>query len=330
MLKYGILCSKKIYMSKELPLFTIEQTVNTYKYLFEPNPMFGMDFFADNFEAKEIVLLDDTKAGSQGIPIHFNYYALFLRIHGETKRTINQFHYLIKPQSLQLVNPGSIYSFKDTTHASRTYVLLFDKVFIEEDNLLPGIQDALLDFHRKCQQDIVLDTTQYAEALHIYEQLSTELRTQKDDYKIVSKMLINQLLFLLKREKLHFGLKQNHTRAEQICSEFLVLIEEHYWQKKSVKAYASILGITPKHLSETVKSTLHHSALSYIHVRIVKEIQYLLCFGGLSIKQISYALNFETVSQLGRFFKRHEGMSPKAYRLKHRGVALYDKQYDSK
>jgi AraC-like DNA-binding protein len=315
---------------KTLPLFTIEQTVNTYKYLFEPDPVFGMDFFADDFEAKEIVLLDDTKAGSQGIPIHFNYYALFLRIHGETKRTINQFNYLIKPHSLQLVNPGSIYSFKDTTHASRTYVLLFDKAFIEEDNLSAQIQESLLDFHRKCQQDIVLDTTQYAHAIAIYEQLSTELRAKNDDYKIVVKMLINQLLVLLKREKLHFGVKQNHTRAEQICSEFLILIEEHYWQKKSVKAYASTLGITAKHLSETVKETLPHTALSYIHVRIIKEIQYLLCFGGMSIKQIAHALHFETVSQMGRFFKRHEGMSPKAYRLKHRGVALYDKQHDNK
>ncbi len=314
---------------KTLPLFTIEQTVNTYKYLFEPNPIFGMDFFADDFEAKDIVLLDDTKAGSQGIPIHFNYYALFLRIHGETQRTINQFSYLIKPQSLQLVNPGSIYSFKDTTNASRTFVLLFNKEFIE-DSLSEEIQTSLMDFHRKCQQDIVLDATQYAHAVAIYEQLSTELRAKNDDYKIVCKMLINQLLFLLKREKLNFGLKQNNTRAEQICAEFLVLIEEHYWQKRSVKAYASLLGITPKHLSETVKETLHHTALSSIHIRVIKEIQYLLCFGGMSIKQIAYALNFETVSQLGRFFKRHEGLSPKAYRLKHRGAALYDKQYDNK
>lgn len=186
---------------KTLPLFTIEQTVNTYKYLFEPNPMFGMDFFADDFEAKDIVLLDDVKAGSQGIPIHFGYYALFLRIHGETRRTINQFNYLIKPHSLQLVNPGSIYSFKDTTHASRTYVLLFNKSFIEEDNLSNQVQDELLDFHRKCQEDIVLESTQYAHAVALYEQLSTELRAKNDDYKIMAKMLINQLLILLKREK---------------------------------------------------------------------------------------------------------------------------------
>ncbi|MEN8728092.1 MAG: helix-turn-helix domain-containing protein [Sulfurovum sp.] len=317
-------------MVTKLPLFTIEQTVETYKYLFEPNPTFGMDLDADDFEANEIVLLDDTKAGSQGIPIHFGYYALFLRIHGETKRTINQFSYHIKPHSLQLVNPGAIYSFKDITNASRTFVLLFNKTFIEEDNLASPIQNELLDFHQRCQEDVVLDSTQYAHAVALYEQLSTELRAKNDDYKIVSKMLINQLLVLLKREKRLCGMKQNYTRAQEICAEFLVLIEEHYWQKKSVKAYAEMLGITPKHLSETVKDTLHHSALSYIHVRIIKEIQYLLCFGGMSIKQIAYALNFDTLSQMGRFFKRHEGMSPKAYRLKNRGVALYDKQNASK
>ena len=305
-------------MPKTLPLFTIEQTVNTYKYLFEPNPIFGMDFFADDFEAKDIVLLDDTKTGSQGIPLRFSYYAFFLRLEGETTRTINQFDYLIKSQSLQLVNPGTIYSFKDITEASHTYVLLFDKAFIEEDNLSSEIQDSLLDFHRRHQQDVLLDVAQYAQVVSIYEQLSTELKAKRKDYKLVSKMLINQLLYILKREKLHSQLKQDLTRAEQICAEFLVLIEEHYWHKKSVKAYASILGITPKHLSETIKSTLHHSALSYIHVRIIKEIQYLLCFNDMSIKQISYVLNFETLSQMGRFFKRHEGMSPKAYRLKNK------------
>ena len=257
-------------MAARLPLFTIEQTINTYKYLFEPEPKFGMDFFADDFEAKDIVLLEDSKAGSQGIPLRFSYYAFFLRLKGETKRTINQFNYLIKPQSLQLVNPGSIYSFEEMSDVSKTYVLLFDKAFIEEKNLSMEIQDALLGFHRKCQKDVILDTTQFAKAVHLYEQLSSELRAKKEDYKTVAKMLINQLLFLLKREKLNSGLKQYHTRAEQICSEFLILIEEYFWQKKSVKEYASVLDITPKHLSETIKSTLHHTALSYIHVRIIK------------------------------------------------------------
>jgi len=277
-----------------------------------------MDFYADDFEAKEIVLLDDTKAGSQGVPIHFNYYALFLRLEGETKRTINQFDYMIKPRSIQLVNPGAIYSFKDVTQASRTFVLLFDEAFIQQNNLDDSIGSTLLAFHRMYQSDIVLDVTKFAQVVAIYEQLSSELREKKDDYKAVSKMLINQLLFLLKREKLNLGVKKKLSRAEQISAEFLVLIEDHFYQKKSVKEYAQLLDITPKHLTETIQATLHHAALSYIHVRIVKEIQFLLCFSDMSIKQIASMLNFETLSLLGRFFKRHEGMSPKEYRLKNK------------
>ena len=302
--------SKKVDMHTTLPLLTIEQSINAYKHLLKSDPGFGMDFFADDFEAKELVLLEDNEAGGQGIPLRFNYYALLLRLKGETKRTINQFDYVIKPQSLQLINPGSIFSFDDTSDVAKTYVLLFDKTFIEEENLLC--------FHQKHQEDVLLDMTQFVEVVALYEQLNRELKAKKSDYKKIVRLLITQLLFLLKRAKLSSEPKKDITRAQQISSEFLNLIEEHYWQQKSVKEYAQILGITPQHLSETVKVTLHHTALFYIHVRLIKEIQYLLCFSDMSIKQISHAINFETPSQLGRFFKRYEGMSPKAYRLKHR------------
>ena len=310
--------SKKVDMITTLPLLTIEQSINAYKHLLKPEPEFGMDFFADDFEAKELVLLEDNKAGSQGIPLRFNYYALLLRLKGETKRTINQFDYFIRPQSLQLINPGSIFSFEDTSEVAKTYILLFDKTFIEGENALLGAEGNLLDFHQKHQEDVLLDMTQFAEVVTLYKQLNSELRAKKSDYKKIVRLLITQLLFLLKRAKFSSELKQDLTRSQQISSEFLNLIEEHYWQKKSVKEYAQILGITPQHLSETVKTTLHHTALFYIHVRLIKEIQYLLCFSNMSIKQISHAINFETPSQLGRFFKRYEGMSPKAYRLKNR------------
>jgi len=305
-------------MGAALPLYTIGQTINTYKYLFKPNPPFGMDFFAEDFDARDVVLLLDDKAPSHGIPLRFDYYALFLRLKGETVRSVNHFDYLIRPQALQLVCPGSIYSFKDVTDESKTYVLLFDKAYIETENLSADILDPLFAFHRKHQSDVMLDTTSYAQVVSIFEQLSGELRQKQDDYKSMAKILVTQLLLILKREKQRAGLPQNLTRAEQLSAEFLVLIEEHFWRKKSVKEYAEMMDITPKHLSETVKATLHHSALSYIHVRMIKEIQYLLCFGHMSIKQIAYTLNFESPSQLGRFFKNHEGICPKEYRLRNR------------
>lgn len=305
-------------MTNTPPLFSIQQTVETYAYLFQPNPGFGLDFYADDFEAGDIVLMDDTKAGSQGIPIHFGYYALFLRLDGKTTRTINQFSYVIEPHSIQLVNPGSIYSFKDITQASRTFVLLFNESFVSDDNLKDSVHEELLSFHCQHPEVVLLDTATYAYVVSIYKQLSDELRDKKEGYRYVAKMLINQLLFLLKREKLSLSIKKNLSRAEEICAEFLILIEKHYFEKKSVKEYAKLLNITPKHLSETVHSTLHHTALSYIHIRVIKEIQYLLCFTQIPIKQITSTLHFDTPSLLGRFFKRHEKMSPKEYRFKHK------------
>lgn len=302
-------------MPSQVPFYTIEQTVNTYKYLFKPNPTFGMDFFADDFVAKDVILLEDDKAPSHGIPLRFDYYALFLRLKGETKRTVNQYCYQIKPRALQLVCPGSIYSFQDTTDTSKTYVLLFDKNFLEEQNLTSETLSPLLRFHESHPQDVILEPTAYLRTMAIYEQLSEELRAKNSGYLSVCKMLINQLLFLLQREKEKNSVTTAQTRAEQICSDFLVLIEENFYKLKHVKDYASLLGITPKHLSETVQQTLHHNALFYIHLRLIKEIQYLLCFSELSIKQITHILNFETPSQLGRFFKHAEGMSPKEYRM---------------
>lgn len=305
-------------MKTELPLFTIEQTVQTYKYLFTANPSFGIDVYSDDYEKDDVIILDDNNCGSQGIPIHFGYYAFFLRVQGVTKRSVNQFEYVIEPQAIQLVNPGSIYSFKDITQDSRTFVLLFSKSFIQDSNLDSDICSELLEYHQDHQQEVLFDAAEYAHVFAIYEQISDELKMKQSGYRLLVKMLINQLLVILKRRKIHSTLKHNLNRAQQISAEFLLLIEENYLVSKSVKSYADMLSITPKHLSETVKTTLHHSALYYIHIRIIKEIQYLLCFSELSIKQISYTLNFDTLSQFGRFFKRYEKMSPKTYRLHNR------------
>jgi AraC family transcriptional activator of pobA len=303
-------------MQNTLPLLSIEKSISSYKHLLKPNPDFGMDFFAEGFEPKEIVLLEDNAAGSQGIPLRFNYYALILRLKGASRRTVNQFDYHIQPQSLQLINPESTFSFEDSSDVAKTYVLLFDKSFIEKSNLEEQISTSLLEFHKQHQEDVLLNMRQFAQVLNIYEQLDFELQTKKCGYKCMIKMLINQLLFLLQRNKKELKTIQKQTRAEQICAEFLCLVQEHYCHKKSLKEYARLLDMTPKHLSQTVKATLHHTALYYIHMRLIKEMQYLLCFSDMPIKQIAHALNFQTPSQMGRFFKHHEGISPRQYRMK--------------
>ncbi len=256
--------------------------------------------------------MSNNGSGNKGIPIRCSHYILILTLSGGSIRHANQHNYTILPHSLQLLPPGTIHSFEDTEPDSDFLILLFDWDFLSKE------YEELLFFHNREFGQVDLDGIEFTRVLETYKQLDLEYKNKKKDYKEISKVLLVQLLYLLKREKQSKPKEIILNRAQQITSRFLCLIEEHFIDKKSVREYADILEITSKHLSETIKESLSESALTFIHARIIKEIQYLLCYSDMSIKQIALYLNFENSSEFGRFFKRYEGLSPKAFQLKFR------------
>ena len=293
-------------------LTTIEQTLNIYKDPQSQKSSFAMDSYAKNFRADNFVILEKNTKGSRGIPIRCEHYICILALKGASLRHVNQYSYNIIARSLQLLVPGSIYSFEDVEPNSEFVVLLFDQVF------LPKEFKELLAFHKKHSQSINLNVIEFRYVLNLYEQLNMEYKNRRSGYKEVAKHLLIQLLYIMKREKLSIPKAEVKNRAQQISNKFLSLVEENFQEYKSVKSYADILNITPKHLSETTKECLGESALHFIHKRVIKEVQYLLCYSDMSIKQISSYLDFENISDFGRFFKHHEGLSPKAYQLQFR------------
>jgi len=301
--------SIRLYVQKP-PLISISQSLDMYKDMHAKDPSFGMDIFADDFTIDDFVIVENNGKGSKGVPIRCEHYICILALKGGSIRNINQHSYTIKAHSLQLLVPGVIHDFEDTQEDSEFFVLLFNREFLDE-----GLEE-LLYFHQENPLHVELEGLDFTKVLEIYEQLNLEYKNKKDSYKEVSQLLLTQLMYLLRRQKLLRPREVIQTRSQQISSQFLCLIEEHFQTLKSVQQYADILELTPKHLSTTIKESLDESALFFIHKRIIKEIQYLLCYTSMSIKQIASTLNFENGSDLGRFFKRYEGLSPKAYQLK--------------
>ena len=268
-----------------------------------------MDIYNEYFKANDFVILENNGKGSKGIPIRCAHYICILALKGGSIRHVNQYNYNISAHSLQLLVPGSIHSFEDTELDSKFLVLLFNRNFLPEE-----IEDLIL-FHKNHLQSVDLNSVEFTHVVNLYEQLNIEFKNKKSDYKEIANHILIQLLYILKREKLAKPKEEIKNRAEQITNKFLSLIEKHFIEYKSVKSYADILDITPKHLSETIKNNLGKTALTFIHKRIIKESQYLLCYSDMSIKQIASYLNFDNSSDFGRFFKRYEEISPKSYRL---------------
>ena len=104
------------------------------------------------------------------------------------------------------------------------------------------------------------------------------------------------------------------TRAESIFTNFIKLVEQNFRKERRVGWYAEQLCITPKYLSESVKTVSRQRPIDWIDTYVTMEIRVMLKNSTMSIKQISQELHFANQSFLGKYFKEHVGMSPKEYR----------------
>ena len=106
------------------------------------------------------------------------------------------------------------------------------------------------------------------------------------------------------------------SRAEQICGQYLSLVELHCREQHTVEWYASQMCLAPKYLSNVVKQTLGSSPNKYIDEALTRQAKSLLSSTSLSVQQIADRLGFQNQSHFGTFFKRQTGLNPKAFKQK--------------
>ena len=76
------------------------------------------------------------------------------------------------------------------------------------------------------------------------------------------------------------------------------------------------VGVTVGQLSRLCREVLGKSSLQVINDRLIQEAQRELVYTALPIKQLASELGFEDDAYFSRFFRKHMGMTPKAYRAK--------------
>lgn len=91
------------------------------------------------------------------------------------------------------------------------------------------------------------------------------------------------------------------------------IVEEHS-PDKDVAYYAQKLNISPKSLTNMIRSISNHSAHEWIVYYTIFEIKSLLRDSSLDIKSIAVNTNFPDQATLSRYFRRYTGMSPSEYR----------------
>ena len=107
-------------------------------------------------------------------------------------------------------------------------------------------------------------------------------------------------------------------RQMELFHRFVSLVHDCCIEEREVSFYADKLCISTRYLSAIVRRTTHQSAKELIDKIVIMEIKVLLQNTTLPIQEIAYKMHFPDQSYLGRYFKKHTGISPSAFRQESR------------
>ncbi len=105
-----------------------------------------------------------------------------------------------------------------------------------------------------------------------------------------------------------------HIAGYGIFDRFIHLLATECTKERNLSWYSDQLCLTPKYLSEVVKSVSGQTAGQWVTHFVIMEAKQLLSRSSLSIKEIAQHLNFANQSFFGKYFKNITGVSPLEYR----------------
>ncbi|HEX2654640.1 MAG TPA: helix-turn-helix domain-containing protein [Xanthobacteraceae bacterium] len=92
------------------------------------------------------------------------------------------------------------------------------------------------------------------------------------------------------------------------------LVEDQFRRERQIKFYADLLAMTPDRLNDHVKRATGVTAGHLIRQRVLTEAKRQLVFTTVPVNEIAYDLAFSDPSHFTRFFRKHTGVTPQAFR----------------
>lgn len=262
-------------------------------------------------DGHEMLTLARIEGELPDIPEHFlpPTYALEFVERGTIKGQINHMPVELKANSCCIYLADSLLEKPEVSKDCAFYIMGFTTRFAESLNTQIA--------QKQLSQLLMRPVWQLTEAqMQIAQQYIALLRPLIEaNYVTAVYNLVRSLLYFLAQDyKVDPRQAQTISRTEQICGEYLSLVEVHCRKQHTVEWYADQMHLSPKYLSNVVKQTLGASPNTYIDEALVRQAKSLLTSTSLSVQQIANLLGFLNQSHFGTFFKRRTGSSPKAFK----------------
>lgn len=262
----------------------------------------------------DIELLDnDTILKGLRFPLKVNKVTQVVISSGEISCIVDFYSYALKAPSMAMFLPGQVIESIEASEDFQGFGMVTTESFTDSLNLPVSFQERL-SFKSK----------------HFYSLNQEGLNAFTNCYGMV-KSIMNQEGHPYKEEIIrhlfsafYYGLgyyvhnsqqqKSVMTGQQEVCEKFISLASENFKEHRDIGFYADKLCMTNKYLSALLKQETGMTALEWIERFVVLYAKGCLSSTTMTVQEISDDLDFPSQSVFGKYFKRVEGMSPKAYR----------------
>ncbi len=247
-------------------------------------------------------------------PFSTGYYQFAIGSVVEAKVGVFDSNAITEKYSMVIYVPGQILKW-EKTGLWDGYVVNVKEKFLNLGSMA-HLTESYGFLHRLQPLVVTLGEEDYHMLSSLYELMLLEQKVMKEENMLVIRNLMQILVVFVNR--IVSQMKTTGTfveiRYQKIATRFKSLVFENYKKNKSVVHYASLLGVTPAYLSESVKKVYRSTPKNIINEVIFMHAKTLLATTDTEIKELAWSLNFDDYSHFVKFFKKMSGMTPAEYR----------------
>jgi AraC family transcriptional regulator, transcriptional activator of pobA len=285
----------------------------------EQIPVYSLDIFSSperKSQQFQVEVFDANRHFSVKYPHRHDFFEVLYLMKGSGYHVIDANKYEIKPPCIFFMSPGQAHKL-ELSNDIEGYIFIFtaDFYLLNRSN-----QNSLIEFpffytlHQENPPLLLVNENDIRFLETLFRQAISETK-QTGDFTL--ELLRSVLDVILTTCAARYEVNENllnKGKGQILVKRFFHLIEENNQKNLSLKEYAGIIGITPNHLTQTVKQLTGKTSSQIIKAKQLLEIKRLLVHTNLSASEIANQLNFEDQSYFTKFFRRETGITPLQYR----------------
>ncbi|HEY4324055.1 MAG TPA: helix-turn-helix domain-containing protein [Mucilaginibacter sp.] len=244
--------------------------------------------------------------------LHTGLFQVFLYAEGTGVVFSESNKFTLKAPCLLIIPENTLHGFEQQPDVRGTVITLssayLEQLFPNTSPVIPALA-TIQSFHKSDNIDL------FEKVLHTIEAVEDELFGSFAQRDVMLQSLFTTLftnIFRLSNLQ-HVQSLSDDNRSLEIFKVFLKSIRKSTSPHKPINDYAAEQNITPVHLNRVCRSVAKKTATEIVQGHYISEAKKYFSHTSLNIAEVAYKLSFEDPAYFSRYFKKKEGISPKAF-----------------